>query len=356
MKDELERLFWIEIAKRKARHLDDRVFQMMLSLSKDITEWFESKEACLSEPMDDGVDFFWNVIQFGSYDHPLKIPDEQLDLLNTAVSLFSERGREIAHRLPCYQGFLLSDFSVVSDLAGLHAWWMYVNSGEGRKDLRSKGLFSSTGEKHLVAAKEELHFAGDQFPQIRVGEEILTTIFIANPVRIPQRLTKRKFRDWSSNDHQITVNGNVLSNSFLLDFDLSKPMPKMREVELALRTAYNSERLRKMDAMLTSEIINDPSVFDNDEIGCMTKLMISPPEEHQLMVAQNSVRPLIFGLYCCDLIHAGNSKTEAANQALKDLLSNSGRQDYNLRRAQYGIEVVQEKINNYNSSILPWNS
>jgi len=330
----------------------------MLSLNQELTGWFEREGAHLSEPIEDGVDFFWNIIQFGSYEHPVTRADGQLDLVDRAVSLFSDRGQDISHGLPCYEGFLLADFSVVSSLVDLHGWWTYINSSEGRKDLKTKGLFGSTGEKHLVAAKDEVVFAGNALPAIRVGEEIPTIISIPNPVCMPQRLRKRKFNCLSASDYEIIVNGNVLSNRFLLDFDLSKPMPTMREVELALRMAYSAERSRRMDAMLTSGIIDDASVFDNDEIKCgeIIKLSISPPEEHQLMIAQNSVRPLIFGLYGWDLIRSGKNKTDAANQSLKDLLPHSGRQDYSLRRSQYGIEIVQEKIDSYTPSMLPWNS
>lgn len=359
IKDELEIFFWIEIAKRKARLLNEPLFEQMLSLSKELTEWFEQEGSCLDEPIEDGVDFFWNVIQFGSYNHSFTRADEQLALVDRAVSLFGDRGQHIADLLPCYEGFYLAEFSLVSKLDELYGWWTYINLGEVRKEIHAEGLFSSIGERHLVAAKEDLIFAGNALPTIRAGEEIPTTISIQNPVRMPRRLfKKRKFNSLNTDEYEIAVNGHVLSDRFILDFDLSKSMPPMREIELALRMAYSAERSRRMDAMLKCGIIDDPSLFDNDnnELSDIIKLSIWPPEEHRLMVAQNSVRPMIFGLHVWDLIRTGKCKTDAAKQSLIDLLPHSGRQDCSLRQAQYGMKMVNGKIDGYSPKMLPWNS
>jgi hypothetical protein len=354
VKDGLERLFWIEIAKRKARLMDSRVFDAMLALSGDVAAWFEDHGPTLSEPLDDGADAFWNTVQYG-YDGPFARHWEQRAVLDQAMALFGDRGRHVMRRLPCRQGFLLADFTVVTNFVSLHDWWQFISTSDGRKFLKSEGLFSSIGEPHPVVATEELRFAGHAQPTVSIGEKIITVKTLPNPVRIPRRLTSEKVRTWTTDEHDVTVDGHPLNGHLLLDFDLSKPMPSIREVEYALRAAFSAQRFKRWDAMLASGTITTPTLLDENELRTedMSRLLLPPVEEHKLMLAQNSARPLIFGLHCWDLIHAGLSKTEAATQALKDL--QPGLRDYSVRRVLYGVKSVQQRIEAYDPASLPWN-
>jgi hypothetical protein len=357
VKDELERLFWIEIAKRKARQMCNEAFDNMLALNQELLGWFEQNQTSLRDPLEDGADLFWDAVQFGSYHVPFARPDGQLDLADKAISLFSDRGLEVARRLPCHRGFHLSDFSVVTDLMDLYNWWTYINSGTGRKELHAKGLFSCSGERHHVVATEELRFAGHDHATVSVGEEISRIITASNPVRIPRRVMLAKFRSLTTDEHDIVLNGKKLSDRLLLDFDLSKPLPTMREVELALRAAFSSARWERTVAILESRIITDPSSLPGDDwrVGDTRRLYLTQPEEHQIMTAQTSVPPLIFGLHGWDLMSSGLNQTQAANQALKDLLPASGLQKYTDRQAKYGMKMVRAKIDRYDPVALPWN-
>jgi len=357
VKDELERLFWIEIAKRKARLVDVESFELMLALWQDVVAWFESHENEFEEPFHDGVDAFWDKIQFGSLSLPFLWPQKQLELLDEATALFARRGGEVAERLPCYRGFFLADFAVVTNLVELHGWWQFISSGRGRKYLHSKGLYSSCGEPHPVAATEEIRFVGAELPAISVGEMITTTISLSNPVRAPRRLRFEKMRTLVADERNIIVDGERLSGRMLLDFDLSKPMPSMREIEYAVRAAFNAARLKRWDAMLASGTLTDPTLLDETELRAqdMTKLLLPPIEEHKLMLAVTSARPIIVGLHCWDLVQAGLSKNGAARQAVDELRSTSGDPDLTMRRALNGLAAVQKRIDEYDSSMLPWN-
>lgn len=357
MKDELERLFWIEIAKRKARLVDVKAFELMLALWQDVMTWCECHENELEEPFSDGVDAFWDKMQFGRFSWPFLWHPKRLELLDEVTALFAERGREVVARLPCYQGFFLADFAVVTNLVELHDWWQFISSGRGRKYLHSKGLYSSYGEPHPVAATEEIRFVGAELPAISVGEMITTTISVSNPVRVPRRLKFEAIRTLIADERNVIVDGERLNGRMLLDFDLSKPMPSMREIEYAVRAAFNAERLKRWDAMLASGIITDPTMLDETEFRMqdMTKLLLPPIEEHKLMLAVTSARPIIVGLHCWDLVQAGLSKNAAARKAMDELCSPSGDPDLTMRRALNGLAGVQRRIDEYDTSLLPWN-
>jgi hypothetical protein len=357
VKDELERLFWIEIAKRKSRIVDREAFDSLLDLRQEISRWFDDQTSGLPEPFEEGVESFWQRVQFGTNHWPFAIPNEFEDLVVQSLALFGAQGWDLAQRLPHHRGFSLADFSVVSNLVDLHAWWTYITSGAGRKSLNAKGLFSSGGEPRLVAATEELHFAGQERPTVSIGEKVMTTVFISNPVRIPRRIVRQKVRSWTTDENEITVDGSLLTQRLVLDFDLSKPMPSMREVELAVRHAFNAQRRKRWDEMIASGIITDPTLLDDAELRSedWTRLYLPPVEEHQLMQTQASVLPIIFGLHGFDLMQAGLSKAAATRQILKDLSTPDDTQLYTERRVGYGIKSVLDRIESYESQLLPWN-
>jgi hypothetical protein len=357
VKDELERLFWIELAKRKAHQQQADSFSMLLTLRCELETFFESHVAELEEPFDGGTDAFFDAIQFDRCIESTVADQQHVDLLRTAFDRYEGRARSVIDNLSYYQGFRLADFSVVTDLEALHDWWTWIISGEGRNKLAATGKFSSMGDMRPVPATEEIWFEGDDSPSVNVGECINTISSFTNPVRIPRRVDARQVWAFVTDDHEITIDDCLLEDRLVLDFDLLKPLPSMRQIELAARSAQAAALARRRWAKLQAGIFPEDllSVGIESRAPDILQLMLTPHEDHKLMVEQKSAAPLIFGFYCWDLVAAGKSDAQACKLAVNTLLSISGNPFYSERRAIYGLqEVVRPKIEAYEPSQLPW--
>lgn len=361
VKDSLERLFWIEIAKRKARLRQGDTFSMFLELRQELDAFFESFQTELNEPFDAGTDIFFDLVQFNRRitDGAISEP-EHADLLNKAVKRFGRQAQRVNDDLAYFKGFRLADFSVVTNLNALHSWWSYIISTQGRNELGAKGKFSSLGEARSVVATEELQFAGEDSPTIKLGDLVNTVMSLAPPVRFPIRLPARRVRAYSTGNHEITIDGHLLRDRIVLDFDLLKPLPSMRQIELVIRTAHAGARAKRCLEMLNSGILPDDQLLDRNAADggpAIIELMCESPESHQLMVAYNSVRPMIFGLFCWDLVADGMTDAQAGAHAAKTLDGNGGAAVFGARQAVRGLtDVVRPRVLKYEPTHLPWNS
>ncbi|NMG31837.1 hypothetical protein [Aromatoleum evansii] len=359
VKDCLERLFWIEIAKRKARLVQRDTFSGLLELRQALDAFFERFQTELDEPFDEGADVFFDLVQFDCRVTDAVSEPEHVDLLDKAVKRFGRRAQWVNDDLVYLKGFRLADFSVVTDLEALHGWWSYIISSQGRNELGAKGKFSSIGESRPVAATEELRFAGEESPTIRIGEFVDTVTSLADPVRFPIRVPARQVWAYSTDDHEITIDGHLLRDRVVLDFDLLKPLPSMRQIELAIRTAHDAARARRCLEMLHAGILPDDLHSDRGADGppAIFDLIYEPPENHQLMVAYNCVRPMVFGLFCWDLVAEGMTDAQAGAHAAKTLAGIDGVAAFTARQAIRGLkDVVRQRVLAYEPTQLPWNS
>lgn len=357
-KEGLERLFWIEIAKRKSRLWQAGTFSKLVALRGKLELFFKSYEAELEESFEDGADAFFDTIQFRKKIEESVFDHGQVNLLRVALDLYEEEAQKIVDNLSYYEGFRLADFSVVTDLEALHDWWVWINSWEGQHELGTTGKFSSVGDVRSLPATEEIWFDGDDSQTINVGDLIDTVSTFMNPVRIPLKVHVERVNVFSTDDHKVIIDGLILKDHLVLKVDLNKPLPSMRQIELKFRLAQIKTLAERNFANLQAGIISEDILSENarSEVSDIQKLILTLPEEHELMVQQTSAAPLIYGLYCWDFVIQGKTDAQACKLAVEKLLSISGEPLDIERRVLYGLQkVVRPKIEAYEPCQLPWN-
>ncbi len=362
VKDGLECLFWMEIAKRKARVCQGDAFASLLEIRQEVQNFLLESSSEMEDLCDDGDFVFLDCIQFGNHVlDRVKDPDH-FSLIKATLKKHGRSAREAFGTLSYLKGFWLSDFITEIDLPQIHDWWSYIISGEGRNELGTKGNFSTLGEARPVIAKEEVLFHGDDQPTIREGDAVQTVISLQDPMHFPRRIRARQVRAYTTEDHNIKIDDHKLEDHIVLSFDLSKPLPSMREVELTLRLkhrAVNAHRQmlefnKLIDAGILPEIEDEPNEFKPQEL---LDLNFDLPENHKLMVATKSARPLMAGLYCWDLTMKGFTDAKAAAKTSTDLRGLRGVEVIHPKQALTALKTnVRPLIFNYETNLLPWNS
>lgn len=359
VKDGLERLFWIEIAKRKARLCQGDAFSQLLVLRKELEAFFESFSNELDEPCEGGEEVVFNIVQFGKHMLDRVSDPQHAELIKKATREFGRRTSIIKNNIDFYQGFWLADFSIEIDLALLHDWWSYVISTKGRQKLNTTGKFSTLGDSRPVIATEELKFEGEEEPTIRVGDTVNTISSFHAPIRFPERVRPQCVCAFTTDQHEVTINGHELEDRLVLAFDLLKPLPPMRQIEALLRLTQRSAKALRMVDTLNQGIYQPNEDYDSEGPGqrLLLDLMTEPPESHQLMRAFNSARPMIAGLVCWDLVAEGESDARAAARVAKELLGVDGVQVLQQRQVVRALkDVVEPRVQAYEPSVLPWSS
>lgn len=344
VKDNLERLFWIEIAKRKATIEQPELFSRLLTLRREIEEYFDTHQPASTERLQGGADMAFNNIQgLGRHLEACIELEAHKELLAAVVDRFGDHVRTIEHDLIYCQGFRLADFSVTTDLLELNGWWRYINSIEGRNELGAKGNYSPIGER---SSNEE-------------GVESTTFTVASCPVRIPLRVHPRKIWAYDSDSDDIVINGHRFQNSVVLAFDVNKRMPSMREVELALRQVMEAARGPRTESVLVNGgIVPDEISLWNDEnlSSAVPSLMVPPSRDHQLMKGQNSFAPMLKGLYGWDLVQKGKSMAASHRQTASAFGNGKDEPDESeIRNVKTGFDVVETRIKDYEPARLPWN-
>lgn len=358
VKDGLERLFWIEIAKRKARLCQGDAFSQLLGLRKELEAFFESFSSELDEPCEGGEEVVFNIVQFGKHMLDRVSDPQHAELIKKATREFGRRTSIIKNNIDFYRGFRLADFSIEIDLALLHDWWSYIISTKGRQKLNATGKFSTLGESRPVIASEELKFEGEEEPTIRVGDPVNTISSLQAPIRFPERVRPQGVYAFTTDEHEVTINGHELKDRLVLEFDLLKPLPPMRQIEALLRLTQRSAKALRMVDRLNQGIYQPNEDYDSEVPGhrLLLDLMTDPPKSHQLMGAFTSARPMIAGLVCWDLVAEGVSDARAAARVAKELLGVDGAQVLQQRQVVRALkEVVQPRVQAYEPSVLPWN-
>jgi len=357
IKDGLECLFWIEIAKRKARLSCGDAFSQLMGMRGELEGYFASFAEELEEPCEGGEEVVFNIVQFGrnKLDH---VNDPQhVELIKNATRKFGKRVSAVMESLDHHRGFRLADFSTETDLALLHDWWSYIISSKGRKELNTKGKFSSIGEARPVIATEEVKFCGQDEPTIKIGDAVSTITSLQNPVRYPIRVRSRGFDAYSTDDYEITINSRGLQDKLMLEIDLLKPLPPMRKIEAMLHIEQQRAKTLRMVERINRgifEVDDDDDSFKANQ-RYMLDLMTEPPESHQLMVAFTSARPMMAGLACWDYTAMGMSDAQAAAKVAEEFLGVDGAKVLEKRQVVRALkDVVRPHIEGYEPGKLPW--
>lgn len=349
--DDLDRLFWIELAKRKAFLIEGDELAALQNLRLELEAYFEALEPELEWSLDYGTDALFDSIQFNKDLSAFASSPEHLEILKRAGTRFTSHMVHLLKSLTYLVGFRLADFSAKTDLPHLHSWWTYINSTQGRKELGTKGKFSTLGEPRLVPAEEDLQFDGSDTADIKAGELIQTMSSYCIPVRIPVRvIAGPQAFVFSTDEHEITIDGNRLENRLVLDIGLSKPLPTMRGIEALLLSALGSVRARRTWAEIKAGVFSEELLVPKEEIVASTLVRFAtvPPRELQLMTAQNSAVPMITGLYCWDFVHHEDLTKAKAAERVEEELGGSN------KNILYGLKIVSEAVAQYEPGQLPW--
>lgn len=357
IKDGLECLFWIEIAKRKARLSRGDAYSQLICLRGELEAYFANFSEKLDEPCESGEEVVFNIVQFGRQKLADVSNPQHVELIKDATRKFRKRVTAVMENLDCCYGFRLADFSTETNLALLHDWWSYIISSKGRESLNTKGKFSSVGEARPVIATEELKFYGEDEPTIKIGDAVSTVSSLQHPVRFPMRVRSRGFDTYSTDEHEITVNGHALQDKLVLEIDLLKPLPAMRQIKAMLHLMQQSAKARRMLEKMNEGIFemdeDDGSYKDNQRY--MLDLLTDPPESHQLMAAFTSARPMMAGLACWDHAFTGMSDARAAAKVAEEFLGVAGAKVIEQRQVLRALrDIVRPRIEGYEPEKLPW--
>ncbi|HCF6146632.1 hypothetical protein [Pseudomonas aeruginosa] len=364
VKDELDRLLWIELAKRKLRHVEGDVYRELVSLRGEIERFFAEEGADLDEPLDYEADVLFDAVQFDYELAANSLAPEHSAFLAQAMDLFGHRAWLIQENMKYLRGFRMADMAVETDLQLLHGWWTFISSKKGRDALNAQGLYSSMGEEREVEV-EDLWAAGEEgTPPVVRKVRLISSYGI--PVRIPRKVPNRPVIAVTTEDHQVTVDGQELEDKLFLAIDLSRPLPPMREIERALKREHAAVESRRYWQNLESGIITDEMLarLDNRKhtkesmeknLQDFARLHTTPPEEHKLMVGLTSPATFILGLYSWDLVSTGLTDAQACRQAAADLVGNEGEKIYSQKKAVDNLRrVVRPIIDAYEPTQLPW--
>lgn len=339
-----DRLFWIEIAKRKERQTTGDAQRSLVRLHDEIVDYFDSTGQDLDEPIEGatGASALLNTFQFGGSPAAGAYDSGQADLLRAAMTRFQDQIDRAAAALQFLCGFRLADFAAENDIELMWSWWALINSSAGRKEMRiEKGNFSSHSEPHLVPDEDD-------------PSKLRKTIsFYSRPGRSPIPVTNKYLHGFSTDIDSVVINGQQLTDSVVVVFDFNNP-PSKRDIANVALAASGMVSARRMAAAMGKG--------DFAELQRLTSRSTPPlelsdylplPTEHQLFKAQNSVAPILRGLYAWDLVHESKlTAAEAARKTTEDL-SGLNTTEKNVINA---LSSISSKINEYAPSLLPWRS
>lgn len=338
-KDHLEKVFWIEIAKRKAFRSDRALFTRFEALVQHIDE-FCTAESGADGPMEAGA---WQVLKAVENDGvflTLWYLEEEGPVLFKALDRFHAEAAEVGELLkPHLEGFCLADFAVRADIGLLHQWWDYITSEKGKEELGTvDSHYSSFGEPRRIDNDDD----DLPFPD---ASSAPTRRFSSFPCPVSPPLIVRRAQAWAlaTDEHDITVNGNCLEDQLVLVLDLTKPLPPMALLQAKLEMAQAAaQRRHTLRAFESGEFPDEKfaSVVVSGSSGLITHLK-AQADEHEIVRSTMNVNTMIYGLYAWDLIEGFRLDDELSalrNDALKPARKSASTQ----RNAEPGDLVLTE--------------
>lgn len=340
LKDDLDRLFWIEIAKRKAMQMEGQAFHELIALCLEMGDFFKKKLSEdewmeFNELNGDVADIVLDIFQF----RRCFVSDSAYsEVIQQVSDRFEEKISGIAQRLTYAHGFSLADFSATTDLELLHHWWTTLGSLKFREELGiSKGKFSYISdirEPPDFKETEKLKFGFSSFScLVRIPRAVLCN---SEPVVMH-----------TTDEVEIKIGGEKLKDRLIIEIDLTKPLPSMRDIEANIFLEHGLARDRRLWEIIES----GGGIIPEDYFASSSILARLPPPpppwQQQLFQKQSNVTPLIKGLFSWDLVFNGMSKAGAYNE-VADKFGGS------VKSVETALKNINFKIAEYQSSMLPW--
>lgn len=335
--DAIERVAWIEFARRKAQQVQPEQVRALFELRDEIEAFFESRRPVWDEDASDGADLIFDAVQFGCDD--IATDESKQQLLSEAFKRYYEQVHQVGTQTTYATGFMWSDFSTIVDLQDLHAWWLYINRTETRKSLGTEhGVFASIGKPRLEPDPEEIGSTAG----------VLTVNSVPFPTRVPKRVYRDGLEVTTTDQHDIRVGDTLLTNKLVLVLDLEKPIPTMRRIEATINSVHGLVRSRRNFDQLRQGIVPDSLLREREGVDIDPLLLhLMPTSELRIIKGYNSVAPLLRGLFAFDLVAAGMADSVACEAAARDF-------DCMPKSVKYSLKQVRKLVIEYEPDKLPW--
>lgn len=342
-KNRWDKLFWIELAKRKERLVTGDAHRMLVELHDQIAQAIDTPGRMMDEPVEGvrGAAILLDAFQW-QYDPADKADDEhQAQLLRDTMNRFESQIDEVWSRLQFTQGFRLADLAVENDLEDMWQWWVFVNSSAGRAEL---GITSGKFSHHGIQSRMD----EDHEPPRMI--EVHT--FYNRPGQSPIPISNRSVRSFTTDVDEVTINGKRVTDSVVVVFDSETPAPSRREIMNAAYSGRGMIRARRLaQAMEKGDYARLQRLLDEPSPATDFVDLFEPVQAHKLFKTLTSVAPLIRGLFAWDLHYdQGLSKAQAC-RVTAEKLPGMGTTPRSVNNA---LISVGEKINGYQPEQLPW--
>lgn len=352
-KEQFEKLFWIEVAKRKAKIAEPDGIRQLNALVEQIIAFFDVEGRGLEEPVEDGAYAILRAVEFDLDFAGRGLEPEQISLMEQARDRFESKVLNIESLISYHRGFSLADFSVETDLRALSQFWTFISSPHGRTHLGTeKSQFSTLGEARYKEWSDDC--------DALVDTSVQTITSLSWPVHVPNIVHDHRFWCGTTDEHDVTVDAITLEGQVVLAIDFNQPLPPMHLIEGKLRSAYELARSHRNWQMLNAGQIPDELLNPGERKSSfdVRRLLSMKPEEHRLMKGPASPRPLILGLHCWDLkMNENLSDTAACRKAVEELFDVRDEESFEsrLRQAKHALsKLVRPLIETYDPGQLPW--
>lgn len=338
--DELERVFFLEIAQQKARQEDSKAFAELCSLREELQRFFEEKPDSDMEVLENGPDIVFDVVERDvdiQYHVNLSGVDHigfHCESVNCALEIFGNRIFNIGQALGLSRGFRLADFSHVNSMIELADWWYWITDIRVRKELKLEGSIGTISEP---------------FRDIdRPNTKVINTVSPC-PARVPIRLCGAPpFVIVDSQEDMVMINASPVENSLVIVLDRNAPMPSLNALRYALASRMNSIKLEK-DWTDWSEG-RAPTARPREEADF--NWLLQPTKDLVLATAPKAIETMLRGLCCLANLAASNSIHVAIEKTVKDLEAVGPEVTY--EKVQYAYSLARKRCDDYHSELLPW--
>lgn len=342
LKDQMERLFLLEIAQRSARLTEPKAFRLLCLLRQRLEIFFASRPDQDMDVLENGPDIVFDFVQLGvsvtqgiilsGVDHE----EFHQTSVNYALSRFARRIAFIEAALLGAQGFRLADFSHINKMIEVADWWYCITDETFRADLSLEGKIG-TVSKPLLEIKKD----GRKVSKINVAPIC--------PARIPLRMGRsRSFETFDTENNNITIDGFKVQNSLVLTLDLDEPLPDLAQLRFHLASRKNSLQAKRDLAVFKAG--NLPPDRQREEINFTW--LLPPTEKLGLATGEKSITVMLRGLVCLENRATADSDVEAIKRSTEALEPLDKTITY--EQVEYAFDQIRKKVKSYNSRCIPW--
>lgn len=338
--DEMERVFWLEIAQQKARREDSKAFAELCLLREELQRFFERNPDSDMDVLENGPDIVFDAVErdvdiekqvnLGGVDHI----EFHCGSVNHALEIFGKRISDTGQALRLSRGFRLADFSHVNSMIELAGWWYFITDVDVRKEFKWEGTIG-TVSKPLQDVN---------CPETRV----IKTAPIC-PARVPIRLGgSPPFTIIDTQQTVVVINDWPVQDALVIVLDRNAPMPPLNTLRFELAHRMNSINLEKDWADLMEGRV--PSERPREEMDF--SWLLQSTKDLVLATGPKAIEMMLRGLSCLANRAICKSNHDAIETTVKDLQIVEPEVTY--EKIEYAYSLARERCDGYNPGLLSW--